>query len=99
MAGEDALQDLAVVVLFPVRLHQNQLPDGNTGHTGVFIDRHLVQIPVGRRPLLRDAVGQLGAVLRTQKGFVIEEVGRTGQVAVDAVRRIIPFAGLVDHLQ
>ena len=99
VAGEDALQDLAVVVLFPVRLHQNKLPDGNAGHTGVFIDRHLVQIPVRRCPLLRDAVGQLGTVLRTQKCFIIKEIGRTGQVAVDAVRRMILFAGLVDHFQ
>ena len=99
VAGENALQDLAVVDFLGIRLRRDEFPDGNAGHAGVFIARHLVQIPVGRRPLLCNAVSQLGAVLLAQKCFIIKEIGRTGQVAVDAVRRIILFAGLADDLQ
>ena len=99
MAEENAAQHRVRIKLLGVRLCDDKLPDGKACHAGVLVTGHLVQIAVGRFPFFCNTVCQLRALLLGHQRFVIEDISRTRQIAVDAVRRVIPCAGLVDHVQ
>lgn len=99
MAEENAAQHRVRIKLLGVRLCDDKFPDGKACHAGVLVAGHLVQIAVGRFPFFCNTVCQLRALLLGHQRFVIEDISRTRQIAVDAVRRVIPCAGLVDHVQ